>query len=366
MPRTVGTGAAGGDHDSGHEGSQRGVARRFVPLSNAVLVVSSVVLTLLAGELALRLYHGKVLTFTSQLLPPPNRLGGPVALYHAELGWVPRPGTFERSERETWSVDEAGLRKNGSSPVSMQRPIVAVGDSFTFGDEVFDHATWPAHLERELGVPVLNGGVFAYGADQAYLRAGHLVKAFAPGVLILAFISDDINRTEFSYYSGWKPYFAYDGDELRLRNVPVPTDQVPEPPFGAVRRALSYSFLCSSIVSRVAGKWWSYGAIVRVHHDGERVTVDLLDRLRARAAGANARFVAVALATDGRIGNNQRIPRVIERARARGVEVLDRAGEVEQIPTEMRAAMFMPRGHYSPRLNGLVAARVAAYLRQTP
>ena len=53
-------------------------------------------------------------------------------------------------------------------------PILAVGDSFTFGDEVNDGQTWPAQLQLLTGRRVLNGGVSGYGFDQIVLRAEQL------------------------------------------------------------------------------------------------------------------------------------------------------------------------------------------------
>ena len=49
------------------------------------------------------------------------------------------------------------------------------GDSFTQGNEVSDQDTYPAELERILGVPTANLGVSGYGPDQALLRnPGHV------------------------------------------------------------------------------------------------------------------------------------------------------------------------------------------------
>ena len=114
--------------------------------------------------------------------------------------------------------------------VAEGKPVLAIGDSFAFGDEVADHETWVAHLERVLHKRVLNGGVSAYGIDQAVLRSERLLDRHQPDVVILSFISNDIDRTEFSYVPwghGWKPYFDLVNDSLRLRNFPVPQTRIP-------------------------------------------------------------------------------------------------------------------------------------------
>src|ERR1041384_48040 len=99
---------------------------------------------------------------------------GDHATYDPMLGWVPSPGFSTKSfyRNRQLSITPDGLRSNGAPGVQLSgRPILAVGDSFTFGDEVADDETWPAHLEKLLQQRVLNGGVFAYGIDQMVLRS---------------------------------------------------------------------------------------------------------------------------------------------------------------------------------------------------
>ena len=123
----------------------------------------------------------------------------------------------------TVTIDADGLRENGRARPS-GTPILVLGDSFTFGDEVDDADTWPAQLEARLGRPVLNGGVFGYGLDQMVLRGEQLLDgaARASDVVILSVLPEDVLRCEFSYRYAWKPYFAIEGGRLALRNVPVP------------------------------------------------------------------------------------------------------------------------------------------------
>ena len=175
--------------------------------------------------------------FESMTAPP---VGGGHMAYHEQLGGVPKPGTFSVSEpvipngeRTEWrcAIDESGFRSNASATPTSGRPMIALGDSFTFGDEVNDGETWPAALEKLLHVPVINAGVSAYGVDQAALRGELLLQRYHPTVVMLAFISDDIGRTEFSYYPwgrGWKPYFDLANGTLTLRNTPIPTKPPPQ------------------------------------------------------------------------------------------------------------------------------------------
>lgn len=331
---------------------------------NIGLATISVCLTLLGLELAVRIHRGTVLHFQSLTAEPQIRVGR--MAYHPRLGWLPKPGRV--STRWTSNVDASGIRSNGRSILAAGRPILAVGDSFTFGDEVEDNETWTAHLERLLNARVLNAGVGAYGIDQAFLRAELLLDEYNPGVVILSFISDDINRTEYSYYpygGGWKPYFRYRDGALVLQNVPVPQERAPSgaQSFQPLRRALGFSFLADAVLRRAFPRWWhDFPAVEQVHQDGEEVSVDLLDRLHGLMKVRGGRLVVVALATNGRIGGNARLPNLVKRAREKGMDVLDLSTEVLKLPPGEMQELFLPRGHYSPAMNRSIAGRIAAFL----
>lgn len=326
-----------------------------------LVVVLSVCLTAVALELMLRIYHGKLLDVESITH---GRTVNPIADYDPRLGWVPSAGRFGRPGW-SWSVDETGLRHNGRPATLGGRCIVTVGDSFTFGDEVDDADTWPAQLEAILHERVLNAGVFAYGVDQAYLRAEKLLPVHEPRVVVLAFISNDIDRTELSYYHRrWKPYFEYGSGGLQLRNVPVPEGRVASQPFSGLNRAVGYSYLANAVLMRTPlGAWYAGPDRLRNHRDGERVTIELLSRLTRLGSDRNARVVALTFATDGRIGGNERLRRVVERLRENRVEVLDLASEMLQMPRERFLQMFSAKGHYGPDMNRWVASRLAEFLR---
>ena len=140
------------------------------------------------------------------------------------LGHVPNPGFRTSGFGNSFhTIDSDGLRHCGETPASNDGSILAVGDSFTYGDEVRDEEAWPAQLQRISGRRVLNGGVTGYGFDQIVLRAEQLVGMHRPSVVIVGFIADDIRRTEMCRM-WWrdKPWFAIEGGELVLKGVPVP------------------------------------------------------------------------------------------------------------------------------------------------
>src|SRR5438128_2007424 len=82
------------------------------------------------------------------------------------LGHMPRPGASGIVSGAPVTIDADGLRYSGKNLPAGDGPILAVGDSYTWGEDVGDLEAWPAQLQRLSGRRVLNGGVTGYGFDQ--------------------------------------------------------------------------------------------------------------------------------------------------------------------------------------------------------
>lgn len=142
--------------------------------------------------------------------------------YDPELGWSPIP-SYESADVRT---NAQGMRADRD--VALERSpgasrIVAIGDSYTWGEEVANGETYPAQLEAQLpGCEVLNFGVHGYGIDQALLRLRGDALVYAPDLVVLGFIEDDIDRSVLAFRTFAKPRFALEDGALRLTNVPVP------------------------------------------------------------------------------------------------------------------------------------------------
>lgn len=136
------------------------------------------------------------------------------------LGWD-NPASVQRvanclGEQITYSHDAARLRRHGQRAPEDAVVLVA-GDSYTKGSDVADEDTYPAALERMLGVGVANLGVGGYGPEQALLKLEGLIDRFQHArVAVLTILTDDtsrmmnsfrpvLSRTTRSLY-GFKPY----------------------------------------------------------------------------------------------------------------------------------------------------------------
>ena len=123
------------------------------------------VLALLGAELSLRIASDEPFAWRRLNEETPrsgNARQQPRALYHERLGWLPNPARRSMSG-VTCTIGENFLRSNGPTEGVELDPtglILAVGDSFTFGSEVEDAETWPAHLaDTEPGLSPHTGGV---------------------------------------------------------------------------------------------------------------------------------------------------------------------------------------------------------------
>ncbi|WP_296337322.1 hypothetical protein, partial [Reyranella sp.] len=140
-------------------------------------------------------------------------------------------------------------------------------------------------------------GVSGYGFDQIVLRAEALAPLYKPEAIVVAFIADDIRRTEMRrLWSADKPYFELDGQTPVLRNVPVPPRADPGTTLTFWQRTLGYSFLFDFILRRLDLLHDWFGDHIRVHPPGtgERIACLLTGRLAELQRSSGARVLVVA------------------------------------------------------------------------
>src|SRR5262245_110136 len=293
----------------------------------------------------------------------------PVA-YDRDLGWIPRAGSSGRDN--IWhtqvTIGAEGLRSNGGPRERLRgAPILAVGDSFTFGDEVSDSETWPAYLEQILGQPVLNAGVFGYGVDQTVLRANQLVPRLRPEWVVLAFITDDIGRCELSMRRAYKPYYRIRDGALVLENEPVP----PPPPaeMDGFRRLSGYSWLAHVVMSSLAPTYWYKGRVntVLTGEKGDDIVALLLPQFAAEMAQQGvALLVVVQSRAQPPVVDQERVAelfRTLQRSPAVLLDLHPVLGGLRDADPAKFESLFHTRGHMSAAGNRFVAEQVAAALQ---
>lgn len=273
------------------------------------------------------------------------------------VGRLPKPGiVIHEPFAGMFSIGEHSVRLNRDPPVAERPTVVAVGDSFTFGQDVGDSDSWPAALERRLGYRVVNGGVNAFGLDQAVLRGERLSEIFAPDLLIVGFIPHNVVRCEYSYFLGHpKPYFELDGTGLRQYPPPVPGSW-----FAPIRdRLLSTSMAAYLFEHSLV---WEGPAEERVHGDGQEVACRLMQRLADLGRARQARVLVLAQSQDAALEPSDAVikDRVLACARANGLLTLDLFPLLAEVPQTEREKLFS--GHMTPAGNLFVANALATFI----
>lgn len=253
-------------------------------LGRFILVALSVIIALGGLEIASRLNRGTewLTRWPNFVLKQQARFEGELQgqfAFDPQLGFVSRPD-FRSAEA---NHDSQGFRvaPGGQEPPA-STPILATGDSFTYGAEVADGETWPALLQADLKRRVLNAGVVGYGLDQIVLYTERLVATEKPGLVVVGFIADDLQRSEYRRLWGKeRPYFELREGKLALRNVPV-FENAPIPwHLRVLRDVFGWSALLETIMRRAGDpyEWQAAGVRVLPRGSGEALACPLMQRL---------------------------------------------------------------------------------------
>lgn len=356
--------------------------RRSDLLVGTAISVATVLLCLLGLE-----FGGRAISARAQIDEFPNFIDAyRTALgsrsthdFDPDLGYVPQAGYRGDAHFEgvMITIDGETLRTPGEGvarPSAGPDTILAVGDSFVFGAEVPDGSSWPAHLERLAGRRVLNGGVGGYGLDQIVLRAEILAAKLSPGLLIVGFIPDDVERTELHTRNGVaKPWFRIVDGRLERMNRPVPLPDPAASRLDPLRRVLGYSYLADFVARRLDLLQWWYGDAQphkRAHDQGQAVACLLMERLgdfalkRGLRTAVFAQYPPEAFEDRAFEAAQKRIAAAtLDCARRAGLETLDGFAAVEAARRDGSVRRLFINGHMNDAGNRLVAETLAAWLR---
>jgi lysophospholipase L1-like esterase len=148
------------------------------------------------------------------------------------LGLTPNPGAqgvYVDEGRGRVSINSHGMRdvERTVAKASGTFRIAVLGDSFTEALQVDREQAFPALVEKALNerkafggkrVEVLNFGCSGYGTTQELLLLRHRVKAFAPDLVLLAFLpgNDLADNCKQLDPENRRPYFVRTGGKLVL------------------------------------------------------------------------------------------------------------------------------------------------------
>lgn len=191
-----------------------------------------------------------------------------------------------------------GRTPSESKPHGTRR-IVAIGDSFTFGDQVETDETFSARLEEMLpGTEVLNLGVRAYCVGQMLLKLSAIGTRYDPDVVIFAVYGPDYLRTSLGFYRFAKPRFEIGPDrkDVAVRDTPIASREETYERLRAEQWPLSWTFAFFRQELMRSRMWRSWSTHDRVYREESDALHEMLLREArdvARRSGAEILFVYV-------------------------------------------------------------------------
>jgi len=324
--------------------------------------------------------------------------------FDVELGWAPRRDGGSGEFRFDWAgarlVDEplphakrAGVRR-----------IVAVGCSFTLGDEVRATESWAARVDAARDdVEVANLGMGAYGIDQAHLRFLRDGVPLAPDEVWLGFLPSAAPRVvtmylpamrHFAWSPAFKPRYEFDmrGNMLLIPNpARTPKDfvrllsggerfhmDVAPHDHWVERASLAYaprgtSWMHSFATTRA---WLTYTErggrdarefLLDPTNDCTRIVDRIVRTMDDECRASHARFRLLVLPDRADLADREQRGKSYWSAlsdgwRAQGIDVVDVTDDLESVHAAANDAFWAPSGHYSAEGNRAVAE---AILRRT-
>lgn len=357
-------------------------ARRAAFLRVARLIAFNLLLTAILLEIALQAVHAARTRWDNPLLAAIDRrleikdsweeyflssyLTGSSIVYagihqpHPTRGWVPRPKAHTSPEAGiTYTTNAQGYRALYDYENDPHRyQVLVLGDSFTFGDEIDDSATWPALLQaRRADLNVLNMGVTGYGIDQMLVTLEDEIPRYRPQLVICAFVTDDLQRSALAFRDYKKPRFVLGKAGLTLTNTPIGNmETVVDEIAGYQQRFYSYSpFQTVNLVNGLRSDLVPT-ATASCGGNCRDLNAALLDRMNAVATSHGADFLLLYLPWGDEIRDPQ--ARTYGEAFFAGYVARRRLHALDPRPELLDARFAKARGHYQRDENVLLSARI--------
>lgn len=226
----------------------------------------------------------------------------PFDVYHPVRGWTLRPGLDGVPVFDGKRLSSTAQGYRGLTPVTRESRqgrlrVVALGDSFTFGEDVSDDETW-VHLLGALhpGLEPVNLGIHAYGHDQMLITLRDEGSSLKPDLVLVGFVHIDLERNRTAFFDYAKPRFVLRDGALELENVPVPT---PDELLAGERWRSKFLDLLSMLHARIRDRTG------REQEARDELGVALMMALRDEAQDLGARPVFIYLPILDEIGASE-------------------------------------------------------------
>jgi hypothetical protein len=279
--------------------------------------------------------------------------------FHPTLGWT----LFENLRDVPLgdirvSSNSQGLRGVREYPLAKGEGIriLAIGDSYAFGECVNDNQTFSADLERLVDKSdVLNMGVHGYGTDQQLLRLQIDGLQYRPDVIVLAFNDDNISRNALSFRDYAKPHFSVINGALVTDNLPILNPEAFKSRFHL--RTLDY---LNIFLTRMRER--------QIEADNLERSKRILDQIQIESRSIGATLLKVYLPSSDQVRDNE-----VEhgglfsyRCQAPGVVCVDPTSAMHAAVSLQQDKKQWFRCHYAPELHEIIAEVVRDAVAKLP
>ncbi|MFN8287475.1 MAG: SGNH/GDSL hydrolase family protein [Chitinophagales bacterium] len=277
--------------------------------------------------------------------------------YDPLLGWTLKEN-LRNVDAGGWKVssNSKGVRgvEEHSIIKSKKLRILAIGDSFTFGECVNDTETFPYYLGLALdSAEVINLAVHGYGQDQALLRLENEGLKYKPDVVVMGFLNDDMNRNRMWFKDYAKPYFEAANGPLTLKGTPV----IKPEKLLNIPRIKSISLLAALISVKTTQDFDDYT---------NQLCFKIVERISYLCDSINAPLVLVYMPwKEECIDNRSWHPLLDSISLKKQALVLDPTAAMHTFLMKEKVPEEHFNCHYSPQLNNIIGKEIETFLRTT-
>lgn len=165
---------------------------------NCVVAAIAIILTFLAGEIALRIYH--------RIKYADVRVSSSSIRLDKDSGWVPNPNyTFQGARIDSHGKqyhadvfqENGDYRVFGDTAAVGRKRVLFLGDSFTHAVEVSNDKTFYSIFGRDMGAEVFALGTGGYSTLQEYMILRKHLDEIDPDIVILQFCCNDFVNNHY-------------------------------------------------------------------------------------------------------------------------------------------------------------------------
>ena len=269
------------------------------------LVGAALGVALVLAEVILRMLIDEPATlYANMQLDPEANTRHRELVFVRQYADIAKEGQWDRVAYDPylgWDIDLEGDRIRGDAvyadtPREGIERIVAIGDSFTYGDEVSQAESFPGQLARmRENREVLNMGAGGYGIDQAVLKYLKYGAPRKPHAVVFGIHPPNWERCTLSFNAYSKPRFVYNAADgsVTLTNTERPA---PEAMYRRLREeAVPTVYLFPFLRNRYLQFRWKHDFAFkqRYYHDSGMVVQHLFTMLLESIEEDGARLLVV-------------------------------------------------------------------------